>query len=77
MTNALFRQLDLYASVHRDGRNRATRSAGPAPGRRSPALFIGGWALQFLGHHYEGKRPALMDTIFQAFIGPMFLWRRR
>ncbi len=36
-------------------------------------LFIGGWALQFLGHHYEGKRPALMDNVFQAFIGPMFL----
>jgi len=36
-------------------------------------LFVGGWALQFLGHHYEGKRPALADNIFQAFIGPMFL----
>ena len=36
-------------------------------------LFVGGWALQFLGHHYEGKRPALIDNIFQAFIGPMFL----
>jgi uncharacterized membrane protein YGL010W len=29
--------------------------------------------LQFLGHHYEGKRPALLDNIFQGFIGPMFL----
>ncbi len=37
------------------------------------ALFIFGWALQFLGHHFEGKRPALMDNLFQAFIGPMFL----
>ncbi len=37
------------------------------------ALFVGGWILQFLGHHYEGKRPALIDNIFQAFIGPMFL----
>lgn len=36
-------------------------------------LFVGGWILQFLGHHYEGKRPALIDNIFQAFIGPMFL----
>lgn len=49
------------------------------------ALFAGGWILQFLGHHYEGRRPALIDNIFQAFIGPMFLvaeamvvlgWRR-
>lgn len=36
-------------------------------------LFIGGWALQFLGHRYEGKRPAMADNIFQGFIGPMFL----
>lgn len=36
-------------------------------------LFIGGWALQFLGHYYEGKRPALLENIFQGFIGPMFL----
>jgi uncharacterized membrane protein YGL010W len=36
-------------------------------------LFVGGWALQVLGHHYEGKRPALLDNIFQGFIGPMFL----
>jgi uncharacterized membrane protein YGL010W len=36
-------------------------------------LFVGGWALQFLGHYYEGKRPALIDNLFQAFIGPMFL----
>ena len=36
-------------------------------------LFVGGWILQFLGHHYEGKRPALIDNLFQAFIGPMFL----
>jgi uncharacterized membrane protein YGL010W len=37
------------------------------------ALFVGGWMIQFLGHHYEGKRPALMDNFFQSFIGPMFL----
>ncbi len=37
------------------------------------ALFIAGWAMQFFGHHFEGKRPALLDNVFQAFIGPMFL----
>ena len=37
------------------------------------ALFLFGWALQFLGHHFEGKRPALLDNLFQAFVGPMFL----
>jgi uncharacterized membrane protein YGL010W len=36
-------------------------------------LFIGGWVFQLLGHAFEGKRPALMDNLFQAFIGPMFI----
>ena len=36
-------------------------------------FFLLGWIFQFVGHHFEGKRPALMDNIFQAFIGPMFL----
>ena len=35
-------------------------------------LFVAAGAT-FLGHHYEGKRPALLDNIFQGFIGPMFL----
>jgi uncharacterized membrane protein YGL010W len=37
------------------------------------ALFVGGWVFQFVGHAYEGRRPALVDNLFQAFIGPMFL----
>ncbi|MDJ0942415.1 MAG: DUF962 domain-containing protein [Kiloniellales bacterium] len=36
-------------------------------------LFVGGWALQLLGHLYEGRRPALLSNLFQALIGPMFL----
>lgn len=37
------------------------------------ALFVGGWVFQFVGHAYEGRRPALVDNLFQAFVGPMFL----
>ena len=36
-------------------------------------LFIGGWVFQLVGHAFEGRRPALADNLFQAFIGPMFL----
>jgi uncharacterized membrane protein YGL010W len=36
-------------------------------------LFVGGWAFQLVGHAFEGRRPALADNLFQAFIGPMFL----
>jgi uncharacterized membrane protein YGL010W len=37
------------------------------------ALFIGGWALQLLGHVYEGRKPALVDNLFQIFVAPIFL----
>jgi len=36
-------------------------------------FFVGGWVFQLVGHVWEGKRPALMDNLFQAFIGPMFI----
>lgn len=35
--------------------------------------FVGGWIFQLVGHVFEGKRPALVDNLFQALIGPMFL----
>jgi uncharacterized membrane protein YGL010W len=37
------------------------------------AFFIGGWMFQFIGHAWEGRRPALADNLFQGFIGPMFI----
>lgn len=36
-------------------------------------FFIGGWLFQLVGHVWEGRRPALADNLFQAFIGPMFI----
>jgi uncharacterized membrane protein YGL010W len=37
------------------------------------ALFVAGWALQYLGHHYEGMKPAFYDDVKQLLIGPLFL----
>lgn len=37
------------------------------------ALFMGGWALQLWGHVYEGRKPALVDNLFQIFVAPIFL----
>ena len=37
------------------------------------ALFIGGWVLQLVGHVFEGRRPALVDNLFQIFVAPIFL----
>jgi len=36
-------------------------------------FFVVGWAFQLVGHHFEGRRPALVDNLFQAVIGPMFI----
>jgi uncharacterized membrane protein YGL010W len=36
-------------------------------------LFVGGWALQFLGHYFEGKKPAFLDDILGLLDGPLFL----
>jgi uncharacterized membrane protein YGL010W len=37
------------------------------------ALFVGGWILQLVGHAFEGRRPALVDNLFQIFVAPIFL----
>jgi uncharacterized membrane protein YGL010W len=36
-------------------------------------LFVGGWALQLIGHKLEGNRPALTASLFQVFMAPIFL----
>jgi uncharacterized membrane protein YGL010W len=37
------------------------------------ALFVVGWALQLWGHVFEGRKPALVDNLFQIFVAPIFL----
>ena len=39
----------------------------------SLGIFIGGWALQALGHYWEGRKPAFMDDIRGLAIGPLFV----
>ena len=37
-------------------------------------LFVVGWAIQFVGHHYEGRKPAFVDDLTGLMIGPMFVF---
>jgi uncharacterized membrane protein YGL010W len=37
------------------------------------ALFFGGWALQFVGHAFEGKKPAFVDDLVGLLVGPLFV----
>jgi uncharacterized membrane protein YGL010W len=36
-------------------------------------LFVLGWVVQFIGHYYEGKKPAFVDDIMGLLQGPIFL----
>jgi uncharacterized membrane protein YGL010W len=35
--------------------------------------FVGGWIIQFLGHVFEGRKPALFTNLTQIFMAPAFL----
>ena len=35
--------------------------------------FLGGWIIQFVGHSFEGRKPALFDNLLQVFMAPSFL----
>ncbi|MDX2144603.1 MAG: Mpo1-like protein [Rhodospirillaceae bacterium] len=37
------------------------------------ACFVGGWIIQFVGHAFEGRRPALFTNVTQVFMAPPFL----
>ena len=35
--------------------------------------FVVGWVIQFLGHYYEGRKPAFVDDLVGLLVGPMFV----
>jgi uncharacterized membrane protein YGL010W len=36
-------------------------------------LFVVGWIIQFIGHYFEGRKPAFLDDIMGLAIGPLFV----
>jgi uncharacterized membrane protein YGL010W len=36
-------------------------------------FFVVGWIIQFIGHYYEGKKPAFADDLVGLLVGPMFV----
>ena len=37
------------------------------------AAFAVGWLIQFIGHWYEGRKPAFVDDLIGLLVGPMFV----
>ena len=35
--------------------------------------FAVGWLFQFVGHYYEGRKPAFVDDLVGLLVGPMFV----
>lgn len=35
--------------------------------------FVVGWVAQFIGHYYEGRKPAFVDDLVGLLVGPMFV----
>ena len=36
-------------------------------------MFLIGWLIQFVGHWYEGRKPAFVDDLTGLLVGPMFV----
>lgn len=36
-------------------------------------LFVVGWVIQFVGHYWEGRKPAFVDDLVGLLVGPMFV----
>ena len=36
-------------------------------------FFVVGWVIQFVGHYYEGRKPAFADDPVGLLVGPMFV----
>lgn len=39
----------------------------------SLGLFVVGWVWQFVGHYFEGRKPAFVDDLMGLVIGPLFV----
>jgi len=39
----------------------------------SAGLFIVGWVIQFVGHYFEGRKPAFVDDLVGLLVGPLFV----
>ncbi len=55
--------------------------AGATLAAESTAIWLGGalglsvvgWVIQFVGHYYEGKKPAFVDDVAGFLVGPLFI----
>lgn len=83
--HSLSEYIALYESEHTKFATRLTHMAGipmivfslPTAFVNPPAaagLFVGGWALQYLGHYvFEGNKPAFYSDPYYLLVGPVWV----
>ena len=64
LVNAVLAALAIHVS---DGASTATWLAAGV------GAFFVGWVFQFVGHWYEGRKPAFVDDVVGLLVGPMFV----
>lgn len=65
--------MTLFVAVLLIAANRVCALGAPAALSVCGAAFFGGWILQWIGHAFEGRRPALFENPSQAVVAPIFL----
>ncbi len=79
--------MENYKAKHRHPLNRLTHAVGIPmivvslplflfDWRWALALFVLGWAFQFLGHAIEGNSPAFFGNPVYLIVGPLWLARK-
>jgi uncharacterized membrane protein YGL010W len=52
---------------------RAAAASTPAWLGWGVGLFVIGWIIQFVGHYWEGRKPAFVDDLVGLLVGPLFV----
>jgi uncharacterized membrane protein YGL010W len=79
--------IEKYKAEHRHPMNRLTHSIGIPmivvslvwfffDWKIGLTLFVVGWILQFIGHAFEGNRPAFFSNPVYLLVGPLWLVKK-
>ena len=71
--NRTFRHLFAAQLIALIGTGLATVALGLLAWQLGALVFVAGWLFQFVGHYWEGRKPAFVDDTVGLLVGPMFV----
>ncbi len=63
----------LMVAAHAWAHHLEASGSAWAPWMVGVAVFVVGWVFQFVGHYFEGRKPAFADDLVGLLVGPMFV----